>query len=219
LVIVVAGVFPGKGARSVETSKRATGVHVSPQIFWKVVVLIAALVLSVTTWAMIEVWRKHQAENALREMIQEDGFFSVWAYAHYRRRIDAGTVDTLSGLLAGPDSAIRWRTATALGMLGPDGARALPGLLRALKDEDARVRFAAADALSRMMPAAQGTIPTLTAVATNDTSYAVRVGAREAVYVLEGAEEDEKARRRTRDQTAEIRKLLTPEQKDAWDAD
>jgi HEAT repeat protein len=76
------------------------------------------------------------------------------------RRISRETPKTLAPkLIAGlkdKDPGIRWRTASALGHLGPDATEAMPALTHALKDADPYVRDHAAEALKRIdLPAAK----------------------------------------------------------------
>jgi HEAT repeat protein len=75
-----------------------------------------------------------------------------------------------------------------LARLGPDDARAVPALSRALKSPEPRVRELSADGLRRIGGAAKGTLPALRPML-EDTDEAVRAAAGRAVAELERAAE------------------------------
>src|SRR5689334_9898381 len=59
------------------------------------------------------------------------------------------------------DAGVRWRSARALGGIGPSAVDAVPALIEGLKDQDVDVRWAIADALGRIGPAALDAVPAL----------------------------------------------------------
>jgi predicted Ser/Thr protein kinase len=82
--------------------------------------------------------------------------------------------------LSAPDIATRWRSAEALGNLGPEAEPAVTALTAALRDGSADVRWRAAEALGKIgMPAATA-VPSL-AVLLRDTDGLVRGEAAKAL--------------------------------------
>lgn len=63
--------------------------------------------------------------------------------------------------LADPDARIRSAVAVALRAMGPNAAKALPGLVKALDDPSPPVRAVAADALGNLGPAGQPAVEIL----------------------------------------------------------
>jgi HEAT repeat protein len=63
--------------------------------------------------------------------------------------------------LQDPREGVRWRSAWALGQLGPGARAAVPALVGAFAD--ARIRGHVVDALGRIGPGARDAVPTLVA--------------------------------------------------------
>jgi HEAT repeat protein len=64
--------------------------------------------------------------------------------------VDDATLATVAGLLQSPEVNVRVSAAETLGRAGKSARGAVPGLQRALEDEDDRVRSAASEALLRI---------------------------------------------------------------------
>jgi HEAT repeat protein len=76
--------------------------------------------------------------------------------------------------LADEEVSVRREAAAALGVIGPEGAAAVPALLQALDDEDTTVRQEALTTLGRIGPAARAAVPVLLhALRDKDTDYRV----------------------------------------------
>jgi HEAT repeat protein len=88
--------------------------------------------------------------------------------------------------LDNPDPKVRKTAATKLGNVGTADAEALPALMKALKDKDAKVRSEVILALVKFGPEARAACPALEEIQSNDGNAQVRAYAGRALEKLRG---------------------------------
>ena len=76
--------------------------------------------------------------------------------------------------VTGPDAKLRKEAVEKLGNVGPTDPAALPAVIRALRDQDAKVRRAAIVALMKFGPLREETKPILTDLKARDPDVQVR---------------------------------------------
>ncbi|MGE0191862.1 MAG: carboxypeptidase regulatory-like domain-containing protein [Planctomycetota bacterium] len=89
-------------------------------------------------------------------------------------KIKSGGVKALIPLLERGDPVIQLYALCGIGEAGPDGAEAVPALVKALDDEIAEIRAVAMGALGQIGPAAEEAVPALEALARQGSKNAKR---------------------------------------------